>query len=52
MKKETKKTPTYEPPKMEVLEIMVESAILQASGWGPDSDDSEFGDPMPTNFGW
>jgi hypothetical protein len=38
-----KHTPTYEPPKLEVLEIMVEQAVLQASGYGPDSDDSEFG---------
>ena len=38
-----KHTPTYEPPKQEVLEIMVEQAVLQASGYSPDSDDSEFG---------
>ena len=34
---------SYEPPKMEILEILVEQAVLQASGYGPDSDDSEFG---------
>ena len=43
MNKENKNAPTYEPPKLEVLEIMVEQAVLQASGYGPDSDDSEFG---------
>ena len=42
----------YEPPKMEILEIMVEQAILQMSGSGDDSDDSEFGYPYPTYFGW
>ena len=44
MNKENKNTPTYESPKLEVLEIMVEQAVLQASvsGSAPDSDDSEF----------
>ena len=52
MNKENKHTPTYEPPRMEVLEIMVEQAILSMSGWGPDSDDSELGEPSPAYFGW
>ena len=43
MNKENKHTPTYEPPKMEVVEIMIEQAILSMSGYGFDSDDSEFG---------
>ena len=43
MNRENKNTQTYEPPKLEVLEIMVEQAILQMSGMGSDSDDSEFG---------
>ena len=43
MNKENKNTPTYESPKLEVLEIMVEQAVLQVSGYGSDSDDSEFG---------
>ena len=43
MNKENKNTLTYEPPKLEVLEIMVEQAILQMSGTGTDSDDWEFG---------
>ena len=43
MNKENKNTLTYESPKLEVLEIMVEQAVQQASGYGPDSDDSEFG---------
>ena len=48
-----KRKESYEPPKMEILEIMVEQAIfLQMSGYGDDSDDSEFGDPSPTYFGW
>ena len=37
-----KRKESYEPPKMEILEIMVEQAILQMSGYGQDSDDSEF----------
>ena len=47
-----KRKESYEPPKMEILEIMVEQAILQMSGHGDDSDDSEFGDPSLTYFGW
>ena len=47
-----KRKESYEPPKMEILEIMVEQAILQMSGSGQDSDDSEFGYPSPTYFGW
>ena len=47
-----KRKESYEPPKMEILEIMVEQAILQMSGWGDDSDDSEFGDPSPRYFRW
>lgn len=47
-----KRKESYEPPKMEILEIMVEQAILQMSGSGNDSDDSEFGYPSPTYFGW
>ena len=48
-----KRKESYEPPKMEILEIMVGQAILlQMSGYGDDSDDSEFGDPSPTYFGW
>ena len=39
-----KRKESYEPPKMEILEIMVEQAILQMSGYGLDSDDSDFGD--------
>ena len=45
-----KRKESYEPPNMEILEIMVEQAILQMSGWGDDSDDSEFGDPSPTQL--
>ena len=39
-----KRKESYEPPKMEILEIMVEQAILQMSGWGDDTyDDYDFG---------
>ena len=47
-----KRKESYEPPKMEILEIMVEQAILQMSGYGQDSDDSEFGDPSLTYLNW
>ena len=47
-----KRKESYEPPKMEILEIMVEQAILQISGYGNNSDDSEFGDPSPTYLNW
>ena len=40
-----KRKEIYESPAMEYLELMSEQAILQMSGWGDDSDDSEFGDP-------
>ena len=43
-----KKKECYEPPQVEVLEILVEQAILQMSGYGRNSDDSEFGE----TFGW
>lgn len=36
-----RQAPTYESPRLEVLEIIVEQAILQMSGNGSDSDDSE-----------
>ena len=52
MKRENKNIATDEPPKMEILEIMVEQAILKWSGCGEDSDDSEFGDPSPTYLNW
>ena len=41
MNKENNHTPSYESPQLTVLEIMVEQAILQMSGSGYDSDDSE-----------
>ena len=47
-----KRKESYEPPKMEILEIMVEQAILKWSGCGEDSDDSEFGDPSPAYLNW
>ena len=41
----------YEAPLVEVIEVEVERGFT-ISGWGHDSDDSEFGDPSPTYFGW
>ena len=55
MNRENKNTPTYESPKLEVLEIMLEQAVLQASGLSgsaPDSDDSEFGLYDPRGLNW
>ena len=52
MEKKDKGFENYEPPKLEVLEIMVEQAVLQASGYRPDSDDSEFGLYDPRGLNW
>ena len=46
-----KRKEIYESPAMEYLELMSEQAILQMSGWGYDSDDSEFGTSYRRNFG-
>ena len=48
-----KRKESYEPPKMEILEIMVEQAILQMSGWGDDTyDDYDFGQRSEPYFEW
>ena len=47
-----KRKEIYESPAMEYLELMSEQVILQMSGWGHDSDDSEFGDQSPTYLNW
>ena len=48
-----KRKESYEPPKMEILEIMVEHAILQMSGWGDDTyDDYDFGQRSEPYFEW
>ena len=52
MEKKDKGFENYEPPKLEVLEIMVEQAVLQASGSAPDSDDSVFGLYDPRGINW
>ncbi len=53
MNRENKNIATYEPPKMEILEIMVEQAILQMSGYGDDTyDDYDFGQRSEPYFGW
>ena len=41
----------YEAPLVEVIEVQVERGFT-ISGWGNDSDDSEFGDPSPTYLNW
>ena len=51
MNKENKNTPTYEPPKMEMVDIQLEGTIMAMSGQGFDSDDSEFGAPA-RSFDW
>lgn len=47
---ETEKYLDYEPPKVEVIEVQVEQgfAVSGISGYGMNSDDSEFGE----TFGW
>ena len=52
MEKKDKGFGNYEPPKMEVVEIMVEQAVLQTSGSAPDRDDSEFGLYDPRGLNW
>ena len=48
-----KRKESYEPPKMEILEIMVEQAILQMSGYGDDTyDDYDFCQRSEPDFGW
>ena len=48
-----KRKESYEPPKMEILEIIVEQAILQMSGYGDDTyDDYDFGQRSEPDFGW
>ncbi len=42
MKKEQQLVAAYEPPKVEIIEVEVEKGFA-ISGWGDDSDDSEFG---------
>ena len=48
-----KRKESYESPKMEILEIIVEQAILQMSGYGDDIyDDYDFGQRSEPDFGW
>lgn len=52
MKKHTNNE-TYEPPKLEVIEILLEQAVLSMSGWGDDTDDSfDFGQRPDPYFEW
>ena len=41
----------YEPPMIEVIEVKVEGGFA-ASGYGSDSDDSEFGAPAQRRVEW
>ena len=43
MEKKDKGFENYEPPKMEVVDILLEGAVMALSGFSSDSDDSEFG---------
>ena len=45
MKKTQNKKRLYTPPSAKIVKIECESAILAMSGYGNDSDDSEFGAP-------
>ena len=51
-----KRKESYEPPKMEILEIMVEQAILQMStevlDWGNGGDLGGGDAEETTSFGW
>lgn len=39
-----KREQIYEPPTVEIVEVAIEQGFT-ASGYGQDSDDSEFGEP-------
>ena len=43
MEKKDKGFENYEPPKMEVVDILLEGVVMAMSGFSNDSDDSEFG---------
>ena len=43
MEKKDKGFENYEPPKMEVVDILMEGAVMAMSGYSNVSDDSEFG---------
>ena len=48
--RQTKKL--YTTPSAKIVKIECESAILAMSGYGNDSDDSEFGAPMQQRGEW
>ena len=52
MQKKDKGFENYEPPKMEVVDIQLEGAVLAMSGYSSDSDDSEFGYYDPWGLNW
>ena len=52
MKKTQNKKRLYTPPSAKIVKIECESAILAMSGYGNDSDDSEFGAPMQRRGTW
>ena len=51
MKKDKQTKQLYTPPTMNIVEIECES-MLAMSGYGYDSDDSEFGAPMQRRGEW
>ena len=52
MEKKDKGFENYEPPKMEVVDIQLEGAVMAMSGYSSDSDDSEFGYYDPRGINW
>ena len=52
MEKKDKGFESYEPPKMEIVDIQLEGAIMAMSGYGYDSDDSEFGYYDTRSLNW
>ena len=52
MEKKDKGFENYEPPKMEVVDIQLEGAVMAMSGFSSDSDDSEFVYYDPWGLNW
>ena len=55
MEKKDKGFESYEPPKMEIVDIQMEGAVMAmsgVSGYGYDSDDSEFGYYDTRSLNW
>ena len=55
MEKKDKGFESYEPPKMEIVDIQMEGAVMAmsgVSGYGYDSDDTEFGYYDTRSLNW